>query len=315
MDVLDYLDIQSGFRYQAMAMGMPGAVPSNAYSQIARYGIRGWKGMTWGLSNIPSSAIGSMSRRVLARYPSWQPVHQAGSVIAQVFGGGRGPGGAIVGFGGNRNLFQFGLGQKERTAIAEFLFKQGIGKVHSFYSGFGNFTPIGTYNVSAIQGTFGRVTRSLLAAGEEMGLGESFTTMLTGSSARLEAAASSAIGLPNAAGRGALMQQLSKAGARGLGASRFIGLTARPLLGALNAIFVAQMAFKGAQTVGHIAMGVNRQIQHLSMGIPNLEMGGDISQFQTQLAATERQRAIQAIQGSMYNARIAIGNEASMMHS
>jgi hypothetical protein len=75
------------------------------------------------------------------------------------------------------------------------------------------------------------------------------------------------------------------------------------------------MAFKGAQTLGHVAVGVNKQIQHISMGIPNLEMGGDISNFQTRLAVTERQRAVQAIQGNMYNARVAIGNEASMMHS
>jgi hypothetical protein len=253
MDVREYLDVQSAFRYQAMAMGMPGAVPTHAYSQISRYGVRGWKGMTWGLSNIPGRIIGSGSRRVLAKYPSWQPVHNVGSTLGQILGGGKGAGGAIVGFGGNPHLFQFALGTAEKTAIAESLFNQGVSRSAAFHRGLA----VRAMDVGVVQGAHNRVVKSMLAAGESMGLRESFSTMLTGRSSTLEVAVGQAIGYkPDQQ----VNQLVSRAGARNIGASRFLGLAARPMLGALNAIFVAQMAFKGAQTLGHVAVGVNKQI-------------------------------------------------------
>ena len=72
--------------------------------------------------------------------------------------------------------------------------------------------------------------------------------------------------------------------------------------------------------VGNLAMGATRAIgeaswrMRMNTRIPALEFGGGVDPFQQQGSMTERQRAIQAIQGSHLNARTAMGNEARLLH-
>jgi hypothetical protein len=69
-----------------------------------------------------------------------------------------------------------------------------------------------------------------------------------------------------------------------------------------------ETAYKGIKTTSEI---INRAADQIS----KLELGGDLSRgFLSDQAATERQRALQAIQSSHLSGRRFLGNEASLYH-
>jgi len=130
-----------------------------------------------------------------------------------------------------------------------------------------------------------------------------------GSSSTLEAQLTNTPMIPRETAR-----KLASSASRRIGAWQAATGITKPMLGAWNVVTLTSLAFAGGEKLGRLGMQAMNTIREAALAIPRLDMGGDISSFQTGLAVTERQRAIQAIQGGMYNARMAIGSEAMYMH-
>lgn len=83
----------------------------------------------------------------------------------------------------------------------------------------------------------------------------------------------------------------------------------------MNAILVAQAVAFTAETVFKGIRATSDVINRAVEKVYNLELGGELTRgFMTGQAATERQRAMQAIQGSHLSGRRFLGNEAAMVH-
>lgn len=94
-----------------------------------------------------------------------------------------------------------------------------------------------------------------------------------------------------------------------MAAGRVINPIMNILLAAQVTKFLAESAFKGIQAT---ANAIDRATER----VYNLELGGELSRgFLTGQAATERQRALQAIQSSHLSGRRFLGNEAQLVHS
>lgn len=73
-------------------------------------------------------------------------------------------------------------------------------------------------------------------------------------------------------------------------------------------LWAGEMAFKGLRTTTSI-------LERVTTDLMALELGGSLSEgFLSQTAATERQRALQAIQASHLSGRRMLGNEAQLVH-
>lgn len=101
-------------------------------------------------------------------------------------------------------------------------------------------------------------------------------------------------------------QMIGRAGI--IAAGRVINPIMNIVLVAQVAKFLGESAFRGIQATADV-------IDRATEKVYNLELGGDLSRgFLTTQAATERQRALQAIQSSHLSARRFLGSEASVMH-
>jgi len=192
---------------------------------------------------------------------------------------------------GGKPMGSFGLSVSERAAIKDLWPKGKITK--------------GKIDYPTV---FNRVNERIIQASERMTLRQSITGMATGSNALIDKIAREELGKKGAS-------LLSGATTRRASMAAFAGVGLKPLLGIWNVATVGLIAAQVGEGVVRVGMHAMKSIQQYSMGIPRLDMGGDVSSFHTGLATTERQRAIQAIQGGMYNARMAIGNEAAFLHS
>jgi hypothetical protein len=98
-----------------------------------------------------------------------------------------------------------------------------------------------------------------------------------------------------------------------IGGAPLAAMRASPFLvgGTLLATAGAAVAYGGYSVIKAIGTaGYNRR-----QSLKGINTDGDMSSFMTQNANTMRERAVQAIQKSHWNARQALGNEASFMHS
>lgn len=98
-----------------------------------------------------------------------------------------------------------------------------------------------------------------------------------------------------------------------IGGAPLAAMRASPLLvgGTLLATTGAAVAYGGYSVIKAVGTaGYNRR-----QSLKGINTDGDMSSFMTQNANTMRERAVQAIQKSHWNARQALGNEASFMHS
>ena len=83
----------------------------------------------------------------------------------------------------------------------------------------------------------------------------------------------------------------------------------------MNALAVAQIAYFGAEAAFKGITAVGDMIDRATERVHSLELGGELSRnFLTQGAATERQRALNAIQASHLSGRRFMGNEATILH-
>ena len=84
----------------------------------------------------------------------------------------------------------------------------------------------------------------------------------------------------------------------------------------MNAILIAQTAAFVGETVFKGLRATSEAINRASEKVYNLDLGGELSRgYLTAGAATERQRALQAIQSSHLSGRRFLGSEAEMAHS
>lgn len=95
-----------------------------------------------------------------------------------------------------------------------------------------------------------------------------------------------------------------------------VGRIAGGVLPVLNTLFLSKLAIDVAGAVGQglgtLAGGMTRGVMEAVRAARGTEFSGSIEAFQTGAAITERQRALQAIQGSSLNARSYFGNEAQL---
>lgn len=310
-------------RWQLMHAGMPMAVPVSAYQNMARYGFRGWHGLTYGLSKPLTSRIEGWSTRTLARHPGWAPGHSALNIVTQVFSGGHGVNNEVIGLSG-RPWGKFAFSRSERLNMLRALHKPGTGwQTTSARSGGMMFEGGGAANSIYRRMMMSNMPSTFLGMSENMSLRQSLGMLFRGASS--EGAGLISQQAAKAAGSGVVAQNMAaksirSAGVGGafrrLGFARAASLVAAPVFGVLNTVFIAKLAYDLGKTGVTVAGLGAKAIRSHMLGIPNVDFGGgDMSAFQTGLAQTERQRAVQAIQTSVYNARTAIGQEASMMHA
>lgn len=85
--------------------------------------------------------------------------------------------------------------------------------------------------------------------------------------------------------------------------------------GLMNAAAVIQIATFGAEAAFKGIQSVAEMIDRSTTRIHSLELGGELGRnFLTRQAATERQRALTAIQASHLSGRRMMGNEAGLIH-
>ena len=275
-------------------LGMPLAMPSHHLDQVARYGFRGWRGALYGQGR----GITDPGVNRLKAYAGKNTIQGWGArkalFLEQVLGGGRGSYDQIMGRGafGPKAVGAFGLTISEQAAITETI----------------KASKTQHYTKATAHNAVRKITAGVIQTSESMTLGESITGIVTGRNAKMGQALGSVLGSSGVKlSAGSMTRRASLAA--------FAGVGLKPLLGIWNVATIGLIAAQVGEGVVRMGMHAMKSIQQYSMGIPRLDMGGDVSSFHTGLATTERQRAIQAIQGGMYNARMAIGNEAAFLHS
>jgi hypothetical protein len=112
------------------------------------------------------------------------------------------------------------------------------------------------------------------------------------------------------------MKSLRSLGSRNVMAKSYIIGAARVINPILNLYMAYQMTSWAVETAFKGVRATADTINRASDRISNLELGGDLSHgYLGEQAATERQRALQAIQSSHLSGRRFMGNEASMYHA
>ena len=297
------MDLFDSYRYQ-LFLGMPAAMPAEHLDQVARYGFRGWRGLTWGYSNVAARYTGlqALHGKLLNR-PAYQPIGRLAGLAGQVLGGGQGPEGQFM--LGGKPIGMVKINRATTSAIREILERE-----------LAENTAVSSYKymptTKNVMNVATRAREAAVSYAEKMTLRESVHGMVTGSSAGMTRAIYESLGGNVQAGK--IAPVVSKAATRGASAAAFMSLGVKPLLGVWNVLTILGLTYAGAKKLGQASVNTIRTLQHAQMSIPRLDMGGDITAFRTGLALTERQRAVKAIQNNMYNARIALGNEASLVH-
>lgn len=304
--------LTSNVIYQVAHPGLPLTVSKGTYQNFARYGLRGWRGATFGLSGIVTSPLVKGSEAI-AKRTSWRGyrnIHGSINFFHQFMSGGSGPQGQITLLSGKSFLGPLSLTPGER-AIADQMRRTGLVASRSVYRGM------------------------MMSAGQRLGLGESLAAALgftgraeqtlhkqmlaglvgdtTDNYARYHATRVNRIAT-NQVAKQQMGGLVSKASAWKLGSSRVLSTVGAPLLGTLNTFFIMDLAFKAGELGGQLLGATAHALRNVSENISRLEMGGPVVSFQTGAAITERQRAVQAIQMNQLNARQAIGQEARFLH-
>ena len=228
------------------------------------------------LSNV--SAIGKASRGLLSEF------NRAASKLPTAFTGS--PAGKLTTGAVRGLLFGFSIGG-EATTDASFLASRG----NILQFGFGT--------------NFKRFANQRLKRAQAAGASSVVRTPgLLFRAASVESAIPSAVAaaVPGRLGIGTI----------GRAALIKFGAVANPIMTSLAvlqiATFSAEAVFKGTQAVAEM---IDRSTER----IHSLELGGELGRnFLTQQAATERQRAIAAIQASHLSGRRMMGSEATMVH-
>jgi len=306
--------------YQLMHPGLPGAISRDTIKNAARYGLRGWHGLSFGLTNPLTSRIAAGSEALSKRtaWKGYRHIHGSVNFMHQLFSGGAGAQKQITLLGGKTFLGPMSLSTGE-AAVAKKLADRG------FIAG------TGAYN--KLLQTHGRQMGLLQSLASSIGwtgptqraMHTSISNAITGSARFRDVAAMtySTTGATTTAenisqvnriiGTGQMTNVVSKKTAWKLGASRALG-AATPFFGMLNTFFVIDLAFKAGEFGGQLVGATATALREANRSIGRLELGGSTAAFQTGGAVTERQRAVQAIQMNSLNARQAIGQEAMYMH-
>jgi len=289
-------------------LGMPFAAPANHFDDALKYGYRGWRGATLGVSRMVTRFTGAsaLNDHLIKHYALYKPMGKSLNLVGQFLGGGHGAQGQFLDWSG-KAIGRFAITANEKSAAFTGLLR--------------NITPTerilgrsisGSEIASQMRTVRHTLPSTIMSAGRQMSAWENVRTALTGRSSAIESAIRGTFHVGQIGDDAAAL--ISRSVSRRVGLAGTMGLVVKPMLGALNVVMITQLAFKGGEALGRLGVNVTNAIRQQALAIPRLDMGGDITSFQTGLASTERQRAIQAIQGGMYNARMAIGNEAAYLH-